>query len=70
MRGENTIPDQIVDNRTPYFNALESADRAFEEGRVDVGQMEDLLEGMLAVQLKSMMEHATQKSYGNEIDER
>ncbi len=64
LRGKNTIPDQIVDNRKPYFEALEEADAAWREERVDVGRMEELLEGMLAVQLKSMMEHATQKSYG------
>lgn len=63
LRGKNTIPDQIVDNRTPYFDALEAADRAWSGGSIDVGQMEALLEGMLAMQLKSMMEQATQKTY-------
>lgn len=63
LRGKNTIPDQIVDNREPYFNALEAADEAFRGGRIDVLGMEDLLEGMLAVQLKSMIEQATKKNY-------
>jgi Fic family protein len=63
LRGKNTIPDQIVDNRQPYFEALEQADAAWREGRIDVSKMEDLLETMLAVQLKSMMEHATHKTY-------
>ncbi|HEY5412516.1 MAG TPA: hypothetical protein VIJ94_17490 [Caulobacteraceae bacterium] len=66
MRGKNTIPDQIVDNRTPYFEALEAADGAWRDGRIDVSKMEELLEGMLAVQLKSMMEQATQKTYSGE----
>lgn len=64
LRGKNTIPDQIVDNRTPYFEALEAADEAYKDsGRIDLTRMEDLLEGMLAVQLKSMIEQATHKSY-------
>ena len=66
LRGKNTIPDQIVDNRTPYFETLEAADGAWRDGRIDVSKMEELLEGMLAVQLKSMMEQATQKTYSGE----
>jgi Fic family protein len=63
LRGKNTIPDQIVDNRKPYFDALEAADRAHKAGKVDVSAMEELLEGMLAVQLKGMMEEATHKIF-------
>jgi Fic family protein len=66
LRGKNTIPDQIVDNRQPYFDALEQADAAWREARIDVSMMEGLLENMLAVQLKSMMEQATQKTYDSE----
>lgn len=65
LRGKNTIPDQIVDNRQPYFDALEQADAAWQDGNIDLSKMENLLENMLAVQLKSMMEEATQKSYDN-----
>ena len=63
LRGANTIPDQIVENRRPYFTALEQADAAWSDGRVDLGRMEELLEGMLAMQLKHMIEDATQKTY-------
>lgn len=63
LRGKNTIPEQIVDNRVPYFDALERADLAWKQGRVDVSAMEELLEGMLAVQLKSMIEQAANKTY-------
>lgn len=66
LRGKNTIPEQIVDNRQPYFEALEQADAAWRDGRIDLNKMEDLLEGMLAVQLKSMMEQATHKTYDTE----
>jgi fido (protein-threonine AMPylation protein) len=51
LPGTPTIPDQIVENRNPYFDALDAADEAWAEGRVDVSQMEDLLAGMLARQL-------------------
>lgn len=63
LRGRNTIPDQIVYNRKPYFDALEKADEAFKCGAIDVSDMEELLQGMLAVQLKSMIEQATNKSF-------
>jgi Fic family protein len=65
LRGNNTIPEQIVYNRDPYFEALESADRAYLDGKIDVSRMEELLEGMLAVQLRSMIEQATHKNYGS-----
>ena len=51
LPGTPTIPDQIVENRNPYFDALDSADEAWAEGRVDISEMEDLLAGMLARQL-------------------
>lgn len=63
LPGRNTISDQIVDNRNPYFDALESADKAAEGGEYDLSKMEDLIEGMLATQLASVMETATGKHY-------
>jgi Fic family protein len=51
LPGTPTIPDQIVDNRKPYFNALDVADLAYREGRIDVSGMEDLLASLLASQL-------------------
>jgi Fic family protein len=52
LPGTPTIPDQIVDNRTPYFNALDAADLAFRDGdRIDVSKMEELLASLLANQL-------------------
>lgn len=59
LRGSNTIPDQIVANRNPYFEALERADSAFKDGRIDVSAMEELLKKLLAVQLTSVFDHAT-----------
>jgi Fic family protein len=59
LRGANTIPDQIVANRRPYFDALEKADAVCKEGRVDVSEMESLLKRLLAVQLTSAFDRAT-----------
>lgn len=56
--GTPTIPEQIVDNRNPYFNALDLADLAWTEGRIDVSQMEALLSAMLASQLTNAYEKA------------
>ena len=51
LPGTPTIPDQIVDNRTPYFDALDAAYIAYSEGRIDVSKMEELIGGLLAKQL-------------------
>lgn len=51
LPGTPTIPDQIVDNRKPYFEALDGADAAWAEGRLDLSKMELLLGAMLARQL-------------------
>ena len=52
LPGTPQIPDQITDNRDPYFAALEAADRAWiEREEVDVSAMESLLGGLLARQL-------------------
>lgn len=58
LPGTPTIPEQIVKNRTPYFDALDSADEAFKNGEIDVSEMEKLLSGMLAVQLENVYQTA------------
>jgi Fic family protein len=57
--GPDTIPEQIERNKGPYYRALEAADRAWQEGRVDVSEMERLLEGLLARQLAGIHDMAT-----------
>lgn len=54
LAGTPTIPEQIVDNRVPYFDALDAADIAWKQDRVDVSKMEDLLSVLLANQLMSI----------------
>nr|WP_035832288.1 Fic family protein [Kaistia adipata] len=58
LPGTPTIPDQIVDNRAPYFAALDAADAAYASGQIDVSEMETLLGGLLAVQLMKFYEQA------------
>lgn len=56
--GTPTIPEQIVDNRNPYFDALDAADAAWADGRIDLSKMEELLSGMLARQLTDAYQKA------------
>lgn len=56
--GTPTIPEQIVENRNPYFDALDAADAAWAEGRIDLLKMEELLSSMLAKQLTDAYEKA------------
>jgi Fic family protein len=51
LPGRRTIPDQISEDRTPYYKALEGADIAWSEGRVDLTALKNLLSSMLAQQL-------------------
>jgi Fic family protein len=58
LPGAPAIPDQIVSDRSGYFRALDDADSAFREGRIDVSTMEDLLSAMLAKQLAAFYQSA------------
>lgn len=59
LPGHPTIPEQIVSNRNPYFAALDAADAACKDGKLDLSAMEELLSGMLAVQLKGVYDAAS-----------
>ena len=58
LPGTNTIPQQIAANKQPYYEALESADKAWSAQTIDVSRMEDLLEACLANQLLSVLDEA------------
>ena len=59
LPGAPSIPQQIQDDRTVYFRALEHADSVQRDtGVVDVSQMEAALRNMLAKQLLSVIEQA------------
>jgi Fic family protein len=59
LPGKRTIPDQIAEDRTPYYKALEVADLAWLSGKLDLTAMEDLLSRMLARQLVAVHKDAT-----------
>ena len=62
LPGTHTIPEQIAENKQPYYKALEAADEAYSHGgRIDVGVLERLLEEALAKQLLEVHERATGK---------
>ena len=58
LPGTNTIPQQIAANKQPYYEALESADKAWSAQTIDVSRMEALLEACLANQLLSVLDEA------------
>ncbi|HEX5236626.1 MAG TPA: Fic family protein [Silvibacterium sp.] len=66
LPGKLTIPDQIAQRKGPYYQALENADTAFKNGRIDLSEMEELLSSLLARQLMGVMADATGKGEGGE----
>jgi Fic family protein len=59
LPGSPSIPQQIQDDRSTYFRALELADAAFANDNViDVSAMESALKQMLARQLLAVIEQA------------
>jgi Fic family protein len=64
LPGTNTIPDLIVADRDPYYQALREADEAWAQGSLDVGMMESLMSSLLAQQLADVHRQATGKSSG------
>lgn len=62
--GARTIPDLIADNKTPYYDALEAADRScIDENSINLTDLEKLLGDLLAAQLISALEQATGNSF-------
>ena len=59
LPGKLTIPEQISQHRTPYYQALEAADQSLATtGSVDLTEMETLLSSLLARQLLQVMNDA------------
>jgi Fic family protein len=58
LPGTSTIPEQIAENRDPYYEALEAADSNATDSTVDLSKMEALLESLLAKQLVSVLRAA------------
>ena len=64
LPGTPTIPEMIAQNKRPYYAALEAADAAWKEGRLDLSKMEELLTSGLAAQLVDVVEAATGSALG------
>lgn len=62
LPGRETIPEQIANDKTPYYLALEAADEKWTNGRIDLSEMENLLSQLLARQLVGVMNDATGRS--------
>lgn len=58
LPGTYTIPEQISENKTPYYRALEAADTQWKLDEIDVSVMETLMEEMLAKQLADVLDKA------------
>ncbi|HEV2577915.1 MAG TPA: Fic family protein [Acidobacteriaceae bacterium] len=56
--GRMTIPQQIEQEKTPYYKALEAADEACDHLKIDLTAMKELLGAMLAKQLHAIYEHS------------
>ncbi len=51
LTGKKTVPERIRENRQPYYDSLQAADRAWDQGKLDVSEMAKYLEGLLKGQL-------------------
>jgi len=65
LPGTNTIPEQIAEDKAPYYDALEAADKAFAHGNIDTSKMEELIGNYLAKQLLEAYNTATGKAQQN-----
>lgn len=61
LPGTKTIPEQISRNKDPYYKALEAADQANAGGKLNLTEMEKLMESLLAAQLLSVIDAARSK---------
>ena len=58
LPGFPTIPQQIETDNSHYIEALEMADEAARNGAEDISEMEQMIRGMLAKQLVSVIDQA------------
>jgi len=51
LLGNRIVPERIRDHRQPYYEALQAADRAWEDGQFDVSELAAYLSDLLKAQL-------------------
>jgi Fic family protein len=62
LPGDKTIPEFIVDDRDPYYEALHAADASVKgDGSFDISKMEEMMSSLLAKQLVAVHGLATGK---------
>jgi Fic family protein len=64
LPGHVTLPEQIAVNKAPYYAALEQADGHWLEGKLDLNDLEQLLDECLAKQLVTAYEDAKDPNTG------
>lgn len=52
LPGRKIVPERLRDDRQPYYDALRAADEAWDQGHLDLSQMEAYLAGLLEAQLR------------------
>jgi Fic family protein len=65
LPGTPTLPELVIAHRHEYEDALDLADFAWKEGRIDVSAMEALIESLLAKQLANVYKMAGGKLQAN-----
>lgn len=66
LPGAPTIPEQIAEDKTPYYGALEAADQSNSNDDPDLSAMVSLLEEYLTKQLQAALASATTSSNQSE----
>ena len=51
LPGKKIVPERIRENRSPYYAAMQAADRAWDLGNFDVSELEKYLARLLTAQL-------------------
>lgn len=64
LPGHVTVPEQIAGNKAPYYAALERADENWLEGKLDLSELEALLDKCLAKQLLMAYDDAKDPNSG------
>ena len=59
LPGTPTIPEQIATDKQPYYRALEAADREWTNEKVDVSELEVVIDAMLSQQLINAVKQAS-----------
>ncbi len=65
LPGTPTFPELVIAHRPAYEDALDLADDACKQGRIDVSAMEALIESLLAKQLAHVYELASGRAPGS-----